>query len=105
MRGSFQKQREVLKNETKLLLFFRILFINIVAIEKGTFSSPSTKVSQLEYIYIYIYIYIYTNFVECNRHFLSTYFLVDPFIFIYRTILKVNATHCNGPDVLLLTNW
>ena len=41
-------------------------------------------------IYIYIYIYIYrqhffinTNFVEHNRHFLSTYFLVDPFILPY----------------------
>ena len=22
---------------------------------------------------------------------------------IYRTILKLNATHCNGPDALLLT--
>ena len=42
------------------------------------------------YIYIYIYIYIYrqhffinTNFVEHNRHFLSTYFLLDPFILPY----------------------
>ena len=50
-------------------------------------------------IYIYIYIYIYicvcvcvcvfwqhffinSNFVEYSRHFLSTYFLVDPFISI-----------------------
>ena len=24
---------------------------------------------------------------------------------IYRTILKVNATHCNGPDALLLTKY
>ena len=32
---------------------------------------------------VYIYIYIYTNFVEYNRHFLSTYFLVDPFILPY----------------------
>ena len=30
-----------------------------------------------------VYIYIYTNFVEYNRHFLSTYFLVDPFILPY----------------------
>ena len=30
-----------------------------------------------------IYIYIYTNFVEHNRHFLSTYFLVDPFLLPY----------------------
>ena len=42
------------------------------------------------YIYIYIYIYTYwqhffinTNFVEYNRHFLSTYFLVDPFMLTY----------------------
>ena len=34
-------------------------------------------------LYIYIYIYIYTNFVEHNRHFLSKYFLVDPFILPY----------------------
>ena len=41
-----------------------------------------------QYIYIYIYIYwqhffINTNFVEHNRHFLSTYFLVDRFILPY----------------------
>ena len=37
----------------------------------------------LIYIYIYIYgqhFFIDTNFVEHNRYFLSTYFLVDPFI-------------------------
>ena len=33
--------------------------------------------------HIYIYIYIYTNFVEHNRQFLFTYFLVDPFILPY----------------------
>ena len=27
--------------------------------------------------------FINTNFVEYNRHFLSTYFLVDPFILPY----------------------
>ena len=32
--------------------------------------------------YIYIYIYIYTNFVE-HRYFLSTYFLLDPFVLPY----------------------
>ena len=42
------------------------------------------KITQLYmYIYIYIYIYIYTNFVEHNRHFLSTYFLVDRFVLPY----------------------
>ena len=30
-----------------------------------------------------IYIYIYTNFIEHNRHFLSTYILLDPFILPY----------------------
>ena len=42
------------------------------------------------HVYIYIYIYIYrqhffinTNFIKHNRHFLSTYFLLDPFILPY----------------------
>ena len=43
------------------------------------------------YTYIYIYIYIYilaaflvdTNFIKHNRHFMSTYFLLDPFEFPY----------------------
>ena len=30
-----------------------------------------------------IYIYIYTNFIKHNRHFMSTYFLLDPFEFPY----------------------
>ena len=34
-------------------------------------------------IYIYIYIYIYANFIKHNRHFMSTYFLLDPFEFPY----------------------
>ena len=43
-----------------------------------------------EYIYIYIYICIFTqhflvnaNFIKHNRHFMSTYFLLDPFEFPY----------------------
>ena len=36
-----------------------------------------------KYIYIYIYIYIYANFIKHNRHFMSTYFLLDPFEFPY----------------------
>ena len=40
-------------------------------------------VGSLTHTQIYVYIYIYTNFVEHNRHFLSTYFLVDPFILTY----------------------
>ena len=44
------------------------------------------------YIYIYIYIYICifrqyffvnANFIKHNRHFMSTYFLLDPFEFPY----------------------
>ena len=36
------------------------------------------------YIYIYIYnIYTHTNFIKHNRHFMSTYFLLDPFEFLY----------------------
>ena len=34
-------------------------------------------------LYIYIYIYIYANFIKHNRHFMSTYFLLDPFEFPY----------------------
>ena len=33
--------------------------------------------------HIYMYIYLYTNFIKHNRHFLSTYFLLDLFIFSY----------------------
>ena len=47
---------------------------------------PSTCI----YIYIYIYIYIFwqhffvnTIFIKHNRHFMSTYFLLDPFEFPY----------------------
>ena len=35
------------------------------------------------YIYIYIHIYIYANFIKHNRHFMPTYFLLDPFEFPY----------------------
>ena len=43
------------------------------------------------YIYIYmcvcvsrcIYIYIFANFIKHNRHFMSKYFLLDPFEFPY----------------------
>ena len=39
--------------------------------------------NRLKKIYIYIYIYIYANFIKHNRHFMSTYFLLDPFEFPY----------------------
>ena len=32
---------------------------------------------------VYIYIYIYANFIKHNRHFMPTYFLLDPFEFPY----------------------
>ena len=32
---------------------------------------------------VYVYIYIYANFIKHNRHFMSTYFLLDPFEFPY----------------------
>ena len=42
------------------------------------------------HVYIYIYIYIYwqhffnnTNFVEHNKHFLYTYYLLDSFVLSY----------------------
>ena len=35
------------------------------------------------YIYIYMYIYVYANFIKHNRHFMPTYFLLDPFEFPY----------------------
>ena len=54
----------------------------------------NTHIYMYIYTYIYLYICIYicifwqhffinTNFVEHNWHFLSTYFLVDPFILPY----------------------
>ena len=33
--------------------------------------------------HIYIYIYVYANFIKHNRHFMPTYFLLDPFEFPY----------------------
>ena len=57
-------------------------------------ATPADRASQAMkiylYLYIYIYIYIYwqhffvnTIFIEHNRHFLSTYFLLDPFVLPY----------------------
>ena len=45
--------------------------------------NPSSLGPMGRYIYIYIYIYIYTNFTKPNRYFMSTYFLLDPFEFLY----------------------
>ena len=35
------------------------------------------------YVYIYMHIYVYANFIKHNRHFMPTYFLLDPFEFLY----------------------
>ena len=62
-----EKQRSI---EEKITLFMIIIYIyiylGVVAIEKGVFRSPWTKVTNFTYythththIYIYIYIYIY----------------------------------------------
>ncbi len=37
----------------------------------------------LSYSIVYIYIDIDANFIKHNRHFMSTYFLLDPFEFLY----------------------
>ena len=62
--------------------------MGVVAIEKGAFRSPSTTVGQQIDVYIYIYIFwqhffVDTHFIKHNRHFMSTYFLLDPFEFLY----------------------
>ena len=50
----------------------------------------SLSLSLYIYIYIYIYVFIFrqhffvnANFIKHNRHFMSTYFLLDPFEFPY----------------------
>ena len=53
-----------------------------------SYSYIYTLPQDISYIYIYIYIYwqhffINTNFIKHNRHLLSTYFLLDPFVFQY----------------------
>ena len=51
-------------------------------IENQTYRKYSNQALYV-YIYIYIYIYIYANFIKHNRHFMPTYFLLDPFEFPY----------------------
>ena len=56
-----------------------------------SFAKYYPQIKRLQIIYIYIYIYwqhffINTNFVKHNRHFLSTYFLVDLFVYMYINI-------------------
>ena len=62
------------------------------------------------YIYIYIYIRTHTNFVEHNKHFLSTYFLLDPFILPYcfyriqRELIDVFSIIVYIPSTFCLTS-
>ena len=61
-------------------------------------------------IYIYMCVYIYANFIKHNRHFMPTYFPLDPLEFPYyfyrirgeftELHLKANAIIFNGKDVL-----
>ena len=53
--------------------------INKTNIDEG--NSSVTRIHT--YIHTYIYIYIYANFIKHNRHFMSIYFLLDPFEFPY----------------------
>ena len=46
------------------------------------FFFPNCRIT-IHYFLPYIYIYIYIYFIKHNRHFLSTYFLLDPFVFSY----------------------
>ena len=54
------------------------------------YAHTDTQVNTCSYIYIYIYICIFrqhffvnANFIKHNRHFMSTYFLLYPFEFLY----------------------
>ena len=65
----------------KDFIFVIYIFVGLV-----WFYGISTIVGNLmpnRVIYIYIYIYIYANFIKHNRHFMPTYFLLDPFEFPY----------------------
>ena len=59
------------------------LFWNFRWAENNIFFTPSSSNANNTTIYIYIYIYIYANFIKHNRHFMSTYFLLDLFEFPY----------------------
>ena len=57
---------------------------------KWTFTQPTCEAMQYflhqvcaNHHNICVYIYIYTNFIKHNRHFMSTYFLLDQFEFLY----------------------
>ena len=62
-------------------------FITNSLIEIAMFVFTHTHTHIYIYIYICIYIYVYlgsissliANFIKHNRHFMSTYFLLDPF--------------------------
>ena len=73
------------KNKVGLVWFGLVVFYDISLC--GLFNA---KYCLYIYIYIYIYICIFrqhffvnANFIKYNRHFMSTYFLLDPFEFLY----------------------
>ena len=88
-----------------VLAFFLFIYIYIwayinvcVCLQACACVYISSNIPKCKYIYIYIYIYINiyiyiyiywqhffvkTNFIKHNRHFMSTYFLLDPFEFPY----------------------
>ena len=76
MKDNTENQIEIFRSEDDFIKE-HIYFISVWRHFSHTIGFYSTL---YPYIYIYIYIYTYTNFVEHNRHFLSTYFLVDPFV-------------------------
>ena len=53
-----------------------------IMVELSYFNVSSYPLSHLS-LSRYIYIYIYANFIKHNRHFMPTYFLLDPFEFPY----------------------
>ena len=59
-------------------LFFKNKFLNLPLIIWHKFETSSEDL-----VFFYLYIFSCTNFIKHNRHLLSTYFLLDPFVFPY----------------------
>ena len=57
--------------------FVKFIFLNYIQTHTHTHTHTHTQT------HIYIHIYICANFIKHNRHFMSTYFLLDPFEFPY----------------------
>ena len=77
--------------DIKNYLFWEVFYpLNALFFHICTITSRRIYLYFPMYIYIYMYVCIFcqnffinTNFVEYNRHVLSTYFLVDPFTLPY----------------------